>query len=200
MPPDIVEQRIARLYVGDDGAAGMFSQDVAGEQRHQLIAVHDPAKAVDDADAVAVAVEPDAEIAAMEANGILQLDQVGGDRRVGTVGRKVAVDDRVQEDVLAGEALHERRQDIPSGAVSSVPRHGQGPGAVVVAKQSLHIRREHDRLGVASAGQGGRWQGRELADAPDPVAKHRPAVKNELEAVVVGRVMRTRDHDAAVGG
>ena len=68
LPParcDLVEQRLARLDVGDDGGAGMALQHVARPQHQQLVAPQDAALAVDRADAVAVAVEGDAEVAAV---------------------------------------------------------------------------------------------------------------------------------------
>ena len=63
---------------------------------------------VDDADAVAVAVEGDAEIAALARHRLLQLHEVFRDRRIGVMGRKGAVDRLVQQDVAAGQTLDER--------------------------------------------------------------------------------------------
>ncbi len=54
----------------------------------QLVAPQDAALAVDDADAVAVAVEGDAEIAALGAHRLLQLHQILGHGRIGVMGRK----------------------------------------------------------------------------------------------------------------
>ena len=61
-------EHLAGLDVGDDGGTGMGLQNVAGEQQHQLIAPQHPPLPVDRADAVAVAVEGDAQVATVFAH------------------------------------------------------------------------------------------------------------------------------------
>ena len=59
---DAVEQRLARLHVGDDRRAGQLLEHRLGEDHQHLVAPDHAALAVDRADAVAVAVEGDAEV------------------------------------------------------------------------------------------------------------------------------------------
>src|SRR5262249_48820240 len=62
---DLVEQHLARLDVGDDGCPRALADDVAGQHDHELIAPENAALLVDDANAIAVAVEGNAEVAAL---------------------------------------------------------------------------------------------------------------------------------------
>ena len=65
LPPscgDAVEQDLAGLHVGDDRRAGLLLEHRLGEDQQQLVAPDHAALAVDRADAVAVAVEGDAEV------------------------------------------------------------------------------------------------------------------------------------------
>ena len=77
---DLVEQRLARLDIGDHRRARILRQHLARQHRQDLVAPQDSPTAVDDADAVAIAVESDAEVATVGAHGVLQLDEVGGPR------------------------------------------------------------------------------------------------------------------------
>ena len=91
LPPargDLVEQDLARLDIGEDRRAGVAAQHVARQHQQQLIAPQNAPARIDDADAVAVAVEPDAEIAAFGGDRLLQLHQILRDRRVGVMRRK----------------------------------------------------------------------------------------------------------------
>src|SRR5205823_2800348 len=92
---------------------------------------------VDDADAVAVAVEADAEIAALARHGLLQLNQILRDRRIRMVGRKGAVDRLVQQDVPAGQACGELLHDVAGRAVSGVPGVGPRPIRTTSAPSTL---------------------------------------------------------------
>ena len=76
------------------------------------------ALAVDDADAVAVAVKGDAEIAVLARHRLLQLHQVRRHGRVGVMRRESAVDLVVDQDVAAGQASGQPLRDLAGGAVA----------------------------------------------------------------------------------
>src|SRR3546814_9805888 len=78
-----------------------WSSDVCSSDLDARPAVHQP-------QAVAVAVEGDAEVAALPQHGILKLPQVLGHRGIGMMIGKAAVDLRVQQKVLAGKARGDR--------------------------------------------------------------------------------------------
>src|SRR3546814_14635717 len=61
-----VEQRLAALHVADDGGAGVPLQHVTRQEQQDLIAPEDASLRIDEAEAVAVAVEGDAEVAALD--------------------------------------------------------------------------------------------------------------------------------------
>ena len=58
---DLVEQDLTRLDVGNDRCAGPLGQHLTGINHHQLIGVQHAPLLVDDADAIAVAIEGDAQ-------------------------------------------------------------------------------------------------------------------------------------------
>ena len=86
-------------------APGPFAQHFAGEQGHELIAPEDLAGPVHDSDAVAIAIEGDAEIAALGPHGIDQLRQVLRHRGIRMVGGKSSVDRSVQQNVTTRETV-----------------------------------------------------------------------------------------------
>ena len=118
---DLVEQHLARLDVGEDRRARMALQHVARQHDHQLVAPQDAALRVDDADAVAVAVEGDAEIAALRrATASCSCTRFSGDGRVGVMRRKGAVDRLVDQDVRARAAARSAR--LTTSPVAPLPR------------------------------------------------------------------------------
>src|SRR5690606_22640889 len=88
---DPVEQHLAALNISDDSRSRTSRQNVACQVKQHLVAPEDAASRVDDAQPVAVAVEGDAEIAALTQDGCLQLLQVLRHCGIGMVTRKVAV-------------------------------------------------------------------------------------------------------------
>ena len=193
---DLVEQRLAGLHVGDDRGAGVVLQHVGGVDRHELVAPHHAAQMVDGADAVAVAVEADADVAAVLRHRLLQVDEVLLDRRVRMVVGEVAVDLVEQQDVPAGQLRGQAAQDLAGGAVAGVPGDGQVAGAVIVPHHAVHIGvLDVDVLRRAFAGHiiGLR---RDDAQVEDLLAVDRTLAQHHLDAVVVRRVVRAGDHDA----
>ena len=118
---DFVEQDPARLDVADDGGTRPFAQYLAGEQGHELIAPKDLAGSVHDSDSVAIAIEGDAEFAALGPHGIDQLRQVLRHRGIRMVGGKSSVDRSVQQDMTTRETVRERAEHRAGGAVAGIP-------------------------------------------------------------------------------
>ena len=77
--------------------------------------------AVDRADAVGVAVEGDAEVELLVGDELLQVGEVGLDRRVGVVVGEGAVDLGVERVMLARQALDQLLEHRAAGAVARVP-------------------------------------------------------------------------------
>ena len=187
---DLVEQYLARLYIGKDRRARMPGQHIARQHHHQLIAPQDPAVRVDDSDAVSVAVEGNAEIAALARHRLLQLNQILRDRRIGMMGWKSTVDRLVQQDVPAAQSRGELLHDVSGCAVSGVPGDGQLAITAIVARQPRDILVADCALFSPSSRPLRRLEpARGVAEALDRGPVKRLALENELEAVVVGRVV-----------
>ena len=75
--------------LSNDGRARPAFQHVARPQHHQLVAPQDAALTVDGADAIAIAVEGDAEIGLDLGDLVLELDQVMRLGRIGVMRRKL---------------------------------------------------------------------------------------------------------------
>ena len=99
---DAVEQNLAGFDIGDDGRAGQGFQHWLGQDQHQLVAPDHPPFAVNRADAVAVAVEGDAEVELLVGDELLKVGEVLLDRRIGVVVGEGAVDLGEDHVMLAG--------------------------------------------------------------------------------------------------
>ena len=129
-------------------APGWRLQHVARQDRSELVAPQDAALAVDHADAVAVAVEGDAEIAACSCDHLGdQLLQVLRHRRVGMVVREGAVDVARYSTICSpGSLAASALQDLAGRAVAGVPGDLQlALAAVIVLQQrARHSPRDVD--------------------------------------------------------
>src|SRR5205807_7348333 len=106
---------------------------------HDLVAVDDPAASVDDADAVAVAVERDADLVAALDDRADQVLEVLRHGRVGVVVRESSVDLGEQTGVAAGHPARELGHGRAGGTVAGVPHDAQGTRAVIIVPQALDI-------------------------------------------------------------
>ncbi len=198
-PRDLVEQRLAGLDVGDDRLARMAGQDLGRQDLQQLIAEQDPALAIDHADPVAIAIEGDAELGAVRADRLDQILEVLGHGGIGMVVREAAVDLGEQQMMLARQRRGQRLERLAGGAVAGVPDHLEGAPALEVLAQAPDIGVEH-RAGRARAGAAREGAaGGDPAQLLDALAVERLLAPHHLEAVVIGRVVRAGDLDAAVG-
>ena len=195
---DLVEEDLARLHVGDHRGAGPRRQDVARQQRQQQIGPDDAAPVVDHADAVAVAVERDPDVARPLLDAPPQLREIRRHRRVRVVRGKRPVDVAVDHVVAPRQPAHERPHDVARRAVARIPDDLQPPPPPAGRGQRFDVGVEHVGVPDSPAGGRGRARRREVAESLDPVAVERTARVHELEPVVLGRVVRPGDHDARV--
>ena len=114
--------------------------------------------------------------------------------------RERAVDRAVQHDMLAGQSGDEFCQYLTRRAVAVVPNHLQhAVAAVPVGKQARDVvggdvdaARRHRGFRHDVAGR------RLLAQCTDLLAVERLAAEDDLEAVVVGRIVAAGDHHGTV--
>src|SRR3546814_14595429 len=85
---DAVEQRLARLHIGDDRRARPVLQHRGGIDLQKLVAPDYPALAVDRADPIAVSIESDAEIEIPLRDQFLEIGQIRLFGRIGVMVRK----------------------------------------------------------------------------------------------------------------
>ena len=195
----LVEQHIARLDVCDDGSPGRRRQDIAGQDREQLIAPQDARFAIDHAEAIAVAVKGETEVAAVLVNRRLKIDKVVGHRWIGVMGRKASVDGLVKKNVPSRKALAQRRENLTRRAIAGIPSGRDTGWRLHIARQSSHIivkRRPFANrpraVGVVAC-LGALAEGEQIGPEEWPPSEH------QFEAVVVLRIVRSRHHDAAAG-
>ncbi len=177
----------------------MARQHVGRQDLQDLVAEHDPALAVDHADPVAVAVEADAELVAAGGDLVDQGFQIVRLGRVGVVVGEVAVDLREQAFVPAGQAGGQRLHGRAGGPVAGVPDHRERAVAVKVLDQPVEIGREHVDPGLPALPFGVGAGPGDLPDLLDLGAVERLGAQHHLEAVIVRRVVRAGDLQAAVG-
>ena len=128
---DAIKKRLAGLDVADDGAAGQFTQHRLGQQGQQLIAPHHAALAIDRADPVCIAIEGDAEIAALFAHHAFQIGQIGFHRGIGVVIGEAAIHVAEQQMMGAGQQTGQPFHHRAGGAVAAIPRDGEGASAKI---------------------------------------------------------------------
>src|SRR5688572_4123907 len=84
----VVKKRLRAFYFSDDRRARPFRQDRTRKQDHQLIAPNNSPRFINNADAVAVAIECDADVSVVFTYGVDQVYQVVGHGRVRMMVRK----------------------------------------------------------------------------------------------------------------
>src|SRR5690606_9611965 len=104
-----------------DGCARILPQDVLRKDREELVAPDDAAKIVDDADAIAIAIETDAEAGVDALYRLDQILQIFRDRRIGVMVREIAVDLIEQQHMPPRQLRDDLTQRLAGGAVATVP-------------------------------------------------------------------------------
>ena len=197
---NLVETRLAGLDVGDNGGTGQILEHVPRQDGEQLIPPQHPAQGIDDADAVAIAVEGDPEVAFLGGDALFELLQVGLHGGVRVVGRKGAVDAFVEQNVPSRQVGAQHRQGVAGGAVARVPGHGQRLDRIEVAGQPCHVFLEYRAVEHLAAPRREGAGGRHPAQFLDGVGEKGPPLEDHLDAVVFGRVVGPCDHRPGVGG
>ena len=193
-----VEQRLARLHIGDDARARPLGQQVAREQDQKLVRPEHFPFAVHRAQAVAVAVERNAEVEALAPDQFYELGEVLRHGRVGMVGREGPVDGLVQQHVPARQSRREPRHDAPGRAVAGVPADAEPRAGASLLGKARDIGVLDSDLGDRAPALDKVTRGGERPERPDAFAEKGFARHHHLEAVIVRRVVRAGDHDARV--
>ena len=172
-------------------------EHIPGVDDEQVVAPNDRAVAVDDPEAVGVAVEPDPEVRALVPHRCDEVLQVGDDRGVGMMVREGAVALGMQQHRLNADRREQRGRDEGAHAVATVDddlhRPREAPDAVgdvddvtsddlLMAYCSLP-RRERSRL-------------EQVPQTLQSVTVKRSGADADLESVELWRVVRTRNLDA----
>ena len=174
-----------------------------GEDRHDLVPVDLAAGGVHGEAAVGVAVVGDPEVGPELDDGPLEGLQVG---RAAAVVDVQAVGLRADDVHLGARAAEGVRRDPAGGAVGAVQDHAHplepvrdGPHQV----QDVAVLGVREQVDAPDPGAGGAPEVAGLEDLLDlvlhPVRELPPAVGQELDPVVGGRVVRGGDHHAEVG-
>ena len=166
----------------------MLPEHRGGIDLQQLVAPDHTALAVDRADAVAVAIESDAEIEASLRDQLAQIGEVRLDRRIGMVVREMAVDGGEQQMMLPGQPRRELFDHGARGAVAGVPADAKGAAGESL-DQPIDIGVDdvdalRSALAAVPVARGGHF-----ADPPDVGAEEGASLKHHLEAIVIGGIM-----------
>ena len=177
-------------------APGSSLQHGPGEDHQQLVAPDHAALAVDRADAVAVAVEGDAEVELLARNERLEVGEILLDGRIGVVVGESAVDLAEDDVMMAGKLLDQHVQDRTCSAVPGVPADAEGFAGESL-QQAVDIGFADVDLLDAPVALGPVAGGSAPAERLDLLPEHRTAFEQHLEAVVIGRVVAPGHLDAA---
>ena len=197
-----LRQHFGAFHIEDDGfPLPEAAHEIATEQDEQLIAEHRLPALIYRANAVAVAIEGDAELGLVLLHGCLEVVEVLEHRGIGMVMRKRPVGLREQRHDVGAQLPQRLDGDETGDAIATIDDDLEAPGERCIPL--------HNRLAVRGEQVGVRLHGaagfrRHLAgvdhlmQALDVVAEHGVMREHHLEAVELGRVVRARDLDAAV--
>ncbi len=177
-----------------------------GDHGEQLVAVHDMAALVHDQHAVGVAIERNADVGAHLAHLARQRRQVGGTAIFIDV-EAIRID--ADGNHVGAQFPQRARRDFVGGAVGAIDDNAQaferhGLGQRQLGEFDVAILHAVDALGAAEIGAFGELLGEigidQLFDLGFHFVTELVAVRSEqLDAVVVERIVRSRDHDAKIG-
>ena len=190
----------AALHVVDDLGARVARQHIAREQDELPVRPDDLAGFADHAQAVAIAIEGQADLAVRIAQAIDQVLQVLRIGRVRMVPRKGAVHLAEQLGDLAAQRAEQGWGDRAGHAVATIDGDLHRPGQPDVAHHARGVAGLHLHL-RAPAGMGRAFYRppHGVTQRGDAVPVERSAIQHELEAVVVGRIVAAGDRDARAG-
>ena len=192
-------RQVARAFhVVQDLRARMAGQHVGGKQHHLAVRVDDLAILGDHAQAVAIAIEGDADLRIRLGQAADQVLQVFRMRRVRMVVREIAIDVAEQFDDLAAHAAEQVAREGAGHAIAAVDGDLDRARQLDVAQDALQVGGADIMGGVASRrGTGAAIVGDDaVVQRLDRFAVDRFAGQHHLEAVVIGWIVAARDHDA----
>ena len=176
----------------------MLGQNVAGKQREQLIGPQDLTTTIDHADAVAITIERDTNVERLGGDGVLQLHEVGRHGGVGVMSRECSVDLGVDQGMRAGKTIGKANEHVAGGAVAGIPTHLEHIFCCVVLQKPVDIRRTDIMVVTLTFARQPVTPRRALAEIDDVGAEKPTLAAHQFETVMVGRIVRSRHHDAAV--
>ena len=198
---DVRGQVSGALHVVNDAGARIALEHVGGEQHQQAVRIDDLARLRHHTQAIAVAIEGQADVGVGPLHDADQVLQVGRVARIGMVVREGAVHFAV------------KRLDVGADGGKQVGRDAAGHAAAAV-DDDLELAFDLDVAGdavdvvaleVANAQQAQRIGAEQAVfgnadvDVLDRIAGQGLAVDDDLEAVVVGRIVAARHRHAATG-
>ncbi len=193
----------AALHVMDDLGTGVARQHVAREQHQLPVGPDDVAALRDDAEAVAVAVEGQADFGIAVAQAADQVLQVVGIGRVGMMIREMAVDLAEQFTHRAAKRPEQRRRHGTGHAVAAIDGHVHRPRKLHVGDDALEVARHEIHRAVAAPALGRHRAQFSRLDAAsqrlDRLAMQRIAGNDHLQAVVLRRIVAAGDGHARPG-
>ena len=195
---DPVEQVARGFHVEDDFGARVARQHVVGEQHQLAVGENDGAVLHHHAQAVAVAVEGQAEFGVA---GFQARDQVGEVLRlrgVGVVIGEIAVDLAEHFFDLAAECAVQGASEGARHAVAAVDDELHRPRELDVGDDARMVFGGDVVFAIAACAAGEVALDQALAQLLDGVSGQCLATQHHLQAVIVGRVVATGDHDRAV--
>ena len=198
---DVVGQLAGALDVVDHHGARIALQHIGGEQHQQPVREHHLAFLGHHAQAVAVAVEGQAQVGVEALDHLHQVLEVVRLARVRVVVGEAAVDLAVQRDHLGADGLQQARGDVAGNTIAGVDHHLQRPLHLHVVGDAADVVFVH-RLLDQRTGAAARLQAAfadALAQVLDRVAGQGLATDHDLEAVVVGRIVAAGHRHAAAG-
>ena len=180
----------------------MAGQHIGGKQHHLAVRVDDLAILGDHAQAVAVAVEGDADFGVRLGQAADQVLQVFRMRGIGVVIGEVAIDVAEQFNHFAAQAAEQVARERAGDAIAAVDGDLDRARQLDVAQDALQVGGA-DVVGAVAA-RGGKVLGAVAAVVRDDAvvqgldrfAVDRLASQHHLETIVVGRIVTARDHDA----
>ena len=185
----------------------MARQHVTGEQHHLPVRPDDGPLAVDNAEAVSVAIERETEIRPVLAHRRDQVPEIRRHARIGMVIGEVAVDVAVELDDVVAKRLEQPRRDISRDTVAAID--DDLPGLVAEGGRDLfadppdvvldHLRAPQTALPETALSRVEIVLLDPASEILDRIAVQRLAGDHDLQSVVLGRVVAAGDHDAAAG-
>ena len=123
------------LHVEDDPRAGLALEHIGGEQDQLPIGIDDLAVLRDDAQAIAITVEREAELGIGRRDGANQVGEILRLARVGMVIREVAVDLRIELTHVAAERAQDAGRRRAGNAVARVDGNLHPASELAIARR-----------------------------------------------------------------